>query len=66
MSLFDFLIRKKDTEYIGIRYQATGVFGYSVREGKTEILNISSLVLPKPDIYHNTYKNTPTSVIMLR
>lgn len=36
--------------FIGIQYMATGIFGYSFWEGKTEVVNISMQVLPRPDI----------------
>lgn len=35
----------------GIRYHATGVFGYSFRQGEIELSRISNSVLPNPDIY---------------
>lgn len=39
-----------EEQYVGIRYNATGVFGYSFRKGGTEVFRASCPVLPKPDI----------------
>ena len=55
MRLFDFLFKKKDTSFVGIRYCATGVFGYSFKNGEMKVFNISSQVLPNPDIYMNGF-----------
>lgn len=37
-------------QYIGIQYNATGVFGYSFRKDGAEVFRASCPVLPKPDI----------------
>lgn len=36
--------------YTGYRYTATGVFGYSFRQGTTEVFSMSSSVMPNPDV----------------
>ena len=45
-------------QYRGIRYSATGIFGYSIREGETQRFDINCPVLPHPDIqlagFHRT------------
>lgn len=47
----DTIIMKKIVkQYIGIKYNATGIFGYSFREGGTELFHISCPALPNPDI----------------
>ena len=51
MRFFDLPFGKKETTYVGIRCHATGVFGYSFRNGEKEVFTISSLVLLNPDVY---------------
>lgn len=55
MSLLGSLFQKKNTTFVGTRYCATGVFGYSFRKGEDEVFCITSPVLPNPDIYLNGF-----------
>ena len=51
MKLFNFFF-KRNGLYVGVRYSATGVFGYSYRnKKKKEVFNINCLVAPNPNIY---------------
>jgi len=38
-------------KYFGIQYSATGIWGYSFRDGDNEVVHLSSLVLLRPDIH---------------
>lgn len=40
----------KDVVYTAVRYYATGVFGYLIRDGETDICSINSSVMLNPDI----------------
>lgn len=52
MALFDLRFKKKTaTNYIALQYSTTGMFGYSLRDGQQEVLRISCMPMPNPDIY---------------
>ena len=45
-------------QYVGIRYNATGVSGYSFRKDGTEVFRVSCPVMPKPDILLSGFGKT--------
>lgn len=62
-------------QYVAVQFNATGVFGYSFRRGKTERFCISYLVTPNPDVtlsgfhqelYHRNYDGDITLVSGVR
>lgn len=42
-------------KYIGIKYDATGVWGYSYRVGHDPVASIGALFVPNPDIFVSGY-----------
>lgn len=60
---------RNPTQYTAVKYDATGIFGYSIRKDGIELGNISCPVLPQPDItlsgfgsklWHRKYDNETT------
>lgn len=48
--------QKKDAVYTGIRYTATGIFGYTYRDRENrEVFHITCPVMPNPDISMNGF-----------
>lgn len=55
MGILDFF-RKKSEQYVGIRYSATGVFGYSFCSKNGEAFHVMCPVVPNPDIYLSGFR----------
>ncbi len=51
MDFISLLFKKKEVTYVAIRYNATGVYGYSFRNREKEVFKISCVVSPNPDVY---------------
>lgn len=50
-------MQESPAQYTAIKYDATGIFGYSIRKDGAEVGNISCPVLPQPDITLSGFGN---------